>query len=176
LTSTRERILEAATKVFARKGYLGASLEEIAEEAGVSKSLVLWYFKSKKNLAREVALNVLPRTLIESCADRCDGMEIIDCIVDGFIKKYSSKDMRRLLLFTFSYQAYDEEIDREVSKLCSTTISMVAEKAYGSNGVADRVRIRSLIGTLICYILTPHECIPPEEYGEAVKKLFRRMI
>ena len=174
LRTTREKIIDAARKVFSRKGYLGASLKEIAIEAGVSKSLILWYFGSKKNLARTVALQTLPRQLIESCIEKSSDA-IIDCIVDKFLEKYSSRDMRRLLLFTFAYQAYDEEIDKEISRLCSSTIKLVAQKVYGDASLENRVKIRSIIGALICYILTPHECIEPKVYGEIVKKLFKNI-
>ena len=36
LPNTEERILEAAKKVFHRKGYDGARMQEIANEAGVN--------------------------------------------------------------------------------------------------------------------------------------------
>ena len=43
----RARILEAATRVFAIKGYEGSRIDEIAREAGVPKSLIYYHFKSK---------------------------------------------------------------------------------------------------------------------------------
>ena len=47
---TRERLLDAAAKVFARRGFAGASLEEIAEEAGLTKGAVYSNFSSKDDL------------------------------------------------------------------------------------------------------------------------------
>lgn len=44
----RAQILEAAMRVFARKGFSGARTDDIAQEAGVSKGLLYWYFKSKE--------------------------------------------------------------------------------------------------------------------------------
>jgi len=46
----RARILEAALKVFATKGYKGATNKDIAEEAGITPGLIYWYFKSKEDL------------------------------------------------------------------------------------------------------------------------------
>lgn len=55
---TRQRniinILQAAEKVFAVSGYKGASLRVIAEEAGVPKSNVIYYFESKEGLYNRV--------------------------------------------------------------------------------------------------------------------------
>ena len=49
-----ERILEAATELFALKGYDATGVNEIAEKANVSKPLVYYYFKSKKNILEEL--------------------------------------------------------------------------------------------------------------------------
>lgn len=43
-------ILEAALNVFARKGFSGARTKEIAQEAGISETLVFRYFDTKENL------------------------------------------------------------------------------------------------------------------------------
>ena len=54
LSTTEERILEAAKKVFHCKGYDGARMQEIADEAGVNKSLVHYYYRNKDNLFQAV--------------------------------------------------------------------------------------------------------------------------
>jgi len=46
----RERIINAAIKEFAGKGYKNASTNEIVNEAGISKGLIFHYFKNKKQL------------------------------------------------------------------------------------------------------------------------------
>lgn len=46
----RVRVINAALKEFALKGYAAASTNEIAKEAGISKGLVFHYFKSKRDL------------------------------------------------------------------------------------------------------------------------------
>ena len=44
------QIVEAAMKVFARKGFAAARMEDIAQEAGLSIGGVYWYFKSKDDV------------------------------------------------------------------------------------------------------------------------------
>jgi TetR/AcrR family fatty acid metabolism transcriptional regulator len=46
----RERILEAAVKVFARKGYFGARVAEIAKKAGVADGTIYLYFRNKEDI------------------------------------------------------------------------------------------------------------------------------
>ncbi|MGD9931615.1 MAG: TetR/AcrR family transcriptional regulator [Mangrovibacterium sp.] len=48
--NTEEKILNAATTVFVRKGMDGARMQEIADEAGINKALLHYYFRSKDKL------------------------------------------------------------------------------------------------------------------------------
>ena len=50
IQNTEERILDAAKTVFHRKGFDGARMQEIADEAGINKALLHYYFRSKENL------------------------------------------------------------------------------------------------------------------------------
>ena len=52
--ATRERILEAATAVFADRGYHNGSLPEIADRSGMTHAGVLHYFGSKDKLLTAV--------------------------------------------------------------------------------------------------------------------------
>ena len=45
--TTEEKILQAARKVFVRKGMAGARMQDIADEAGINKALLHYYFKNK---------------------------------------------------------------------------------------------------------------------------------
>ena len=56
----KRQILEAATRVFAAKGFEGATISDIAREAGVSEGSIYNYFKNKNDL-----LVSLPRQMIE---------------------------------------------------------------------------------------------------------------
>lgn len=47
---TKQKILEVATELFARHGYEGASIREIAKEAGVNLAAVNYHFQNKLNL------------------------------------------------------------------------------------------------------------------------------
>jgi AcrR family transcriptional regulator len=47
---TRAQLLEAAARVYARRGFESATLDEVAEEAGFTKGAVYDHFGSKENL------------------------------------------------------------------------------------------------------------------------------
>ncbi len=46
----RELLLERATELFARHGYDGLSMSQLAREARISKALLYHYFPSKRRL------------------------------------------------------------------------------------------------------------------------------
>jgi len=48
--NTESKILAAARKVFMKKGLNGARMQEIADEAGINKALLHYYFRSKDKL------------------------------------------------------------------------------------------------------------------------------
>jgi len=56
MKDTSQRILEAATRVFAREGVSGATTREIARVAGVNEVTLFRHFKSKDELLRQVVL------------------------------------------------------------------------------------------------------------------------
>lgn len=63
--STEDKIREAARKVFIRDGMSGARMQEIADEAGINKALLHYYYRSKEQLFNavfeEVLKNFVPR-------------------------------------------------------------------------------------------------------------------
>ncbi|SNR50757.1 TetR/AcrR family transcriptional regulator [Lutibacter flavus] len=53
-TTTESEILNAAKRIFQRKGMSGARMQEIADEAGINKALLHYYFRSKQLLFEAV--------------------------------------------------------------------------------------------------------------------------
>lgn len=53
-TETEREILEAARKVFQKKGFAGARMDDIAKAAGANKALLHYYFRSKQKLFEKV--------------------------------------------------------------------------------------------------------------------------
>lgn len=62
---TEEKILEAAKKIFVEKGLDGARMQEIANEAGINKALLHYYYRSKNQLFEavyeQVFMELLPK-------------------------------------------------------------------------------------------------------------------
>lgn len=71
--STETRILEAAHRIFLRHGTAGARMQDIADEAGVNRALLHYYFRSKDKLSEAVFIRaaraLFPRMLQTLAAD-----------------------------------------------------------------------------------------------------------
>ncbi len=57
----KDRIINASIQLFSQKGFDAASVNEIAEQAGVTKALIYYYFKSKEEI-----LDYLVHTLVDN--------------------------------------------------------------------------------------------------------------
>lgn len=62
-TSTEEKILDAAKKVFIKQGLAGARMQDIADEAGINKALLHYYFRSKEKLFETIFADIAGRFL-----------------------------------------------------------------------------------------------------------------
>lgn len=60
----RKRILDAALEVFSQHGFRGATLDQIAAEAGLSKPNILYYFSGKEEI-HVTLLNALMDTWLD---------------------------------------------------------------------------------------------------------------
>jgi len=57
----KQEIIEAATKLFAHKGFASTSISDIAKEVGMSKGLFYNYFESKEELRQELLPHVMAK-------------------------------------------------------------------------------------------------------------------
>jgi len=87
----RLAVLKAAGSIFARQGYRGSTVEEIARAAGVSKGLVFHFFGSKQELFR---------ALVEDCLDQWLALSEYRA---SAADENSLNELRRLFLASFEF-------------------------------------------------------------------------
>lgn len=61
--ATRDALLAAGTRLFAQRGFDGASVEAIARLAGANKAMISYYFKGKEGLYRAILAETLEPVL-----------------------------------------------------------------------------------------------------------------
>ncbi len=104
---TRERLLEAARAVFARRGFAAASLDEVAEEAGLTKGAVYSNFANKEDVVLAVLDDSFDRRMDEvlSRVD-LDGTLEEQAHVGGALFMAISEEERWLDLLSFDFVTY----------------------------------------------------------------------
>lgn len=110
--SKREDILSSAIRVFTKKGFATTSMDEIAEDSGVSKRTIYDYFQSKENLFQEIVADFV--------AERDRKKEI----------QYSPTETLELQLRAFAMAELhfvDDPIRRGLSRLLTSTFLMDSE-------------------------------------------------
>jgi AcrR family transcriptional regulator len=79
-----EAIVDAAIRCLARDGYARTSMQRIADEAGVNKRMVHYYFDTREQLFDELGRSVGDR-LLAGVADAVEGLaEPSDIVAAGF--------------------------------------------------------------------------------------------
>ncbi len=84
----REVILEAASQMFAERGYLGASIDRIAEAAGISAPVIYRHFGSKKELYIEL-LQASGAALL-AATTREEGYETVEDLLRENVRAFFS--------------------------------------------------------------------------------------
>ncbi len=98
---TENKILEAAKKVFILKGLDGARMQEIADEAGINKALLHYYFRSKDQLFMMIFRveigNFFPRLIPVLLSTEMD----FDQKIRHFVENYIDLFLKNPFLPTF---------------------------------------------------------------------------
>ena len=145
---TRQGILRAARKVFARQGVTRTTLEEIAAAAGVTRGAIYWHFADKNALffamREQVAVPMIDR--IDVALLRADGSDsvagierfLLD-ILEALESDASARQTFQIMGFKCEYVG---EFERELTLLrlrCSELISKLTQ-AYGRAQRAGQLR------------------------------------
>lgn len=86
-SSTRERILDAALDVFSEKGFHQATVDEIAERAGLGKGTLYRYFANKETLFNELVRSRLEE-LEQQANAVLDGQDDVLTMISKYLRIY----------------------------------------------------------------------------------------
>jgi AcrR family transcriptional regulator len=88
-SSTRERIVAAATELVIEKGYDEATMRDIAERAGVSLGSAYYYFRGKQELIQGIYVRIAEEHAVLA-HDRMDGVRRflprLEATVDAYLE------------------------------------------------------------------------------------------
>jgi AcrR family transcriptional regulator len=138
-----KRIVRAMRASVGRRGAAGSTFDHVAQEAGVSRGLLHYYFGTKERLLVEVVRHdsdVRLRRLEESLAEA----DSVDAIVQSLVtqlKDYVDEDpaMHALIYELFSVSRRNDEVREELAQLYRRMRERVAEvlRAKQAEGVVQ---------------------------------------
>ncbi len=166
---TRQRLLEAAAVEFARYGYAGAHLQSIAEQVGVQKTALYYYFEGKAALYTAV-ISAMVEAFDEALARAVEAPgtypERLGHLVDGFNDVLAANPhYARILTRIFvdaggaDYQAVGAIIRRAIGRVLSFFREGMDAGAFTRR--SSRHFFLSLLGMSIFHYAAP-------EFGAAI--------
>ena len=124
----REQILEVSIDVFGRAGYYGASMNDIADAAGVTKPVLYQHFDSKSDLYRALLEAVGDRMLAaiaKATADATDGKEQTEQGFRAYFRWVAQRHDEFMLLFGSSAR-HDGEFSAQIRRITDEAAEAVA--------------------------------------------------
>jgi AcrR family transcriptional regulator len=185
---TRERLLAAAASAYARRGFGGATLDEVAAEAGFTKGAVYSHFGSKENLLIALLEEHLAEQIAEQIATFDLGIDRWERPRAGSDRWMASlerdPDPFRLFVELWVYAQRDERLRRRLAgglDAIRKTIARFAETGAAESGVphppqlAERYATVALalgIGLPMVHLIDP-ESAPTSLLGAVLSALIR---
>jgi TetR/AcrR family fatty acid metabolism transcriptional regulator len=156
-TGRKDRILEAALKIFAEKGFQNATIVEISKEAGVSEATVYEYFGTKEDLLFAIPEKISNEGFkeLEKILPFIKGVEgRIRAIMHGYVQLYQSNPHYSALVLLqltankrFRQTAAHSAIRRSAHTLLDCIRDGIADGTFKKDSNAYLIR-SMLLGTI----------------------------
>lgn len=117
-----EIIFSAALKVFCKEGVDGATMQEIAREAGLGRATVYYHFPSKKVILREILITTLDmffKDFLQNARDVKSEGALYEKIVEHFVRFFNKNPLFTQLYFmvySYSRTTWMKEILKEFNE------------------------------------------------------------
>ena len=158
----REKILDAAEQLFARRGFAGVGLSEIAEAVGLGKSSLFHHFPSKADLYGAVMGHIFERielALIRTLAAGGSPAERLDRWIDTIIDLLGQRPTWARLMLRSLFEddeltgslAEERAANQTLKRILDTVIGLLREGMARGELRAARIphTLQSLIGLIV---------------------------
>ena len=113
---TRQNLLQAALKVFSRKGYTATTLEDVAGEAQVTRGAIYWHFGSKAELYNSLFREYSERgnAIVQQAAE--EGGTLVDILRSVFVRQLQAMEEDSALRALMELQLFKIGVVPELEK------------------------------------------------------------
>ncbi len=186
----RQKILDAALRVFAKHGFHGATIKQVAREARLkSPALIYWYFKNKDELFQAVLIQHAPYARLGDELSNlmdCPPEQVLPLIAQTIFEAFEDVNFVRLFRIFISEVARrpkiaDYFVDQGIMKVLDLLISYLRHQVdLGKLRPHDPQSAARLLGGAVISYLMARELFPPvrdrlpqpERYTQEVVAIF----
>jgi AcrR family transcriptional regulator len=168
LNEKEKRILESATNIFAQKGFHKTSTSEIAKAAKVAEGTIFRYFKTKKDILRNIMIQLINtlsgkfvfesiENIIENSEDKELKVILKEIILDRYKLANKIYPMARVVFAESLFHeelrvAIYENIIKRVIEVYAVFHRKMQEKGKIRQEVDSDIAIRSIIANIVIFI------------------------
>ena len=157
---SRERLIDAATRLFAERGYRDASVQAIGEAAGISRGSIFWHFGSKEGLLWAVVQRAFTRWEAEILVPEVAGARGEEAIARALRahRRFLTEEGSTLrLLFVLMFEALGPRpelagefarLHRDLRALATPWLVQAAAEGEFRADVDPRTIVTLIVGTL----------------------------
>jgi AcrR family transcriptional regulator len=164
---TREKLVSAAMELFAKKGFDKTTVDEIVARAGVAKGTFYLYFKSKDDLIKELAFEVMPIMAMPSLNDPYITVSFPTLesyllqLGKEFLDFYSEKYRAQIFFHMLSVRERMKSIDEIYHQACSELLREGARRitSYVKVGFEDALMAFQVFLASLMHYLHAKDCL-----------------
>ena len=160
-TDTENKILASAEKLFYQKGKAGASMQDIADDAGINRTLLNYYYRTKDQLFEAVFRQAMGRFVPNMAKLFRTGMamdefmpELIHTVIDSMLT------YPQIPTFVLQELSSNPERMPQVMKELGMEPGLLFEKMAGGVGAQPGIDPRQLVINIISLCVFPFAARP----------------
>ena len=181
--TTEEKIFEAAKVIFHKKGFAGARMQEIADEAGINKAMLHYCFKNKQVLFEAVFKKAFGQLAPQINQIFTSEKSLFDKIID-FTQSYIAFVIENPFLPAFIIQEMNNNPDfvlsfMELENRPNPTILIAQIEREIEAGIINPIKPKQLLLNIFSLTVFPFAAhmlvksmlhISPEEFGQMMEE------
>jgi len=182
----RKCILDAAIRLFSKKGFEQTSIEELAREAGIGKGTVYSYFQTKKDIVRAFCEDEIEFTRQELTANTNPDTPLKEQLMILFMAEFNhlsrNKEFGRLYLQNrvFPGEHHSDE-DLAMQNKYFELLFPIYQTAQDRGELREDLELLHISGHFYALYLLMMSCwfngmIPTEDIGEAMSTMLDQTI
>ena len=162
--NTEEKILAAAQKVFLKQGMAGARMQDIADEAGINKAMLHYYFRSKEKLFEKI-FTELSQHFFPRLVKIFESDESLFSKIELFVSEYISQMQRTPYLPIFVLNEVNRQPETFIKKMMGNRRPPVKKfiedvQAEAKKGIIKPVNPLQLLLNIISLCVFPFVAKP----------------